>query len=163
MVMGMMSCAKDVNKTQLSDSSQYEAPVLESISDVIIDSNNNKVEAVTFNWSPAYFGAPVQIEYDLYMASGENTILIGTSYENSVTVQKTDLNSFATSIGIEKNSTANVSAYLVAYVYELIEEGTVQSNTISFNIQTFDAPKSWIYLPGFYQGWNNVGTPFYEN
>jgi len=159
----LLSCEREFDKTELLPEAQFTAPTLQSIADVIVDANNNKVEAVTFNWSPASFGAPVQVKYELYLTYGGVDVLGGQSFTNSLTIGKGDLNSLAcSSLGVSKNDTAELGAYLVASVYGT-EAGTVRSsNTINFNITTFDAPKDCIYLPGHYQGWVADGTAFWE-
>ena len=68
----VLACEKDTDKTEISPDSQFVAPTVMEIGDVIVDANNNKVEAVTFNWSDASFGAPVQIQYSLYLTYNGN-------------------------------------------------------------------------------------------
>jgi len=158
----LFSCEMDIDKTETSPSGSFVAPVLESVGPVIVDANNNKVEAVTFNWSDASFGAPVQIVYNLYMTYGNNTALIGSSFNNSVTVSKSDLNSFACSdLGVAKNVTETMTAYLTAQIYDTNTEKLI-SNKITFDLTTFDSPKSCIYLPGYYQGWKDNKTEVWE-
>ena len=158
----LAGCSREFEKTMLSAPAAFKAPTLEAVSDVVVDRNNNKVEAVTFNWSPADFGAPTQIEYVLYLRSGDQTGRLGSSFTNSLSVSKGDINSLATAdLKIAKNATAPVEAYLVASVYGT-KSGSVESNTITFNVSTFDAPKDCIYMPGFYNGWVQEKTDLWE-
>ena len=130
---------------------------------MIVNAVNSKVEAVVFDWTPASFGADTQIDYSLYLANGDKTVLAGQTYARSLSVSKADLNSFACSdLGILKNATAQVTAYLVASIYGTSVASVRSSNSIAFNITTFDAPKSSIFLPGFYNGWNNSKGEFWE-
>ena len=157
-----VGCTREFEKTTLSAPTAFKAPTLEAISDVVVDKNNNKVEAVTFNWSPADFGAPTQVEYVLYLRNGGNTGRLGSSFANSLTVSKGDINALATGdLNIAKNETAPVEAFLVASVYGT-DAGSVESNAITFNVTTFDAPKDCIYLPGFYNGWVQEKTDMWE-
>lgn len=161
-LLGAISCERQFEKTQLKPTGDCVAPVLSEIGNVIVDQVNNKVEAVVFNWTSADFGAPVEVNYQLYMTYDGKEALIGQSYSNSLTVSKVDLNGVACAgVGVGKNETATVGAYLLAEVNGIGREG-VKSNEISFNITTFDAPKTSIYMPGFYQGWNATGTEFWE-
>ena len=158
-----VACEKDTDKTEISPDSQFVAPTVMEIGDVIVDANNNKVEAVTFNWSDASFGAPVQIQYSLYLTYNGNEALAGQTFTTSLTVGKGDLNSFACSdLGVGKNETASLGAYVVASLYGTDVSTIRSSNTISFNITTFDAPKTCVYMPGFYQGWVADKTDLWE-
>ena len=153
------SCEREYIKKEVGTESV--APVLESISDLHIDNTNAKAESVIFNWTPASFGAPVQIQYSLYMTrEGENDVLVGQTYSTSVAVEKSTINSGAVALGVAKNSSGTVGAKVVAEVYtgpggssSFAMSNT--SNTISFNVTTFEAPKDWIFLPGVYNGWGN--------
>ena len=135
------------------------APVLAAVSDQVIDANNSKAESVIFNWTPASFGAPVQIEYSLYLTrEGAEDYLVGQTFSTAVAVEKATINSGAVALGIEKNSAGTVGAKVVASVYtgpngssSFAQSNT--SNTISFGVSTFEAPKDWIFLPGVYNGW----------
>lgn len=161
-LLGAISCERQFEKTQISPIEDCVAPVLYAVGDVIVDQVNNKVEAVVFNWSSADFGAPVEVSYQLYMTYDGKEALIGQSYSNSLTVSKGDLNGVACAgVGVGKNETATVGAYLLAQVNGIGREG-VKSNEIAFDITTFDAPKNCIYMPGFYQGWSQKGTELWE-
>ncbi len=162
-VLGLMSCERDFEMTKISSESSFVAPTVLEVGDVIVDSNNNKVESVTFNWTDASFGAPVQIQYSLYLTYGGAEVLAGRSFTNSLTIGKGDLNSFACSdLGVGKNETAEIGAYVVAALYGTDISTVRSTNTIAFSITTFDAPKSSIFLPGFYNGWNSAKGEFWE-
>ena len=137
------------------------APVLSTVSDQYIDANNSKAESVIFNWTPASFGAPVQIQYTLYLTrAGADDVLVGQTFATYVSVEKATINSGAVALGIEKNGTGSVGAKVVASVYagpggsSSFAMSNV-SNTINFNVSTFEAPKDWIFLPGVYNGWGD--------
>ena len=157
---GLVSCEREFEKTTVGG--ETVAPVLMTVGDVVVDANNSKAESVIFNWSPASFGAPVQIQYTLYMTNGTEKSLRAQTYSTSATVEKSSINSGAVTLGIAKNATGPVSAYVEAAVYQSgasMFASTAQSNTISFSVTTFDAPKDFIFLPGYYNGWgdsNNV-------
>ena len=160
--LGAVSCERQFEKTKLSPAGDCVAPVLGNVGDVIVNQVNNKVEAVVFNWTSADFGAPVEISYQLFMTYGDKEALIGQSYSNSLTVSKADLNGVACAgVGVGKNETAEVGAYLLAAVNGT-DTAPIRSNDITFNITTFDAPKTSIYMPGYYQGWNQKGTELWE-
>lgn len=153
------SCEREYLKREVGTESV--APVLSGVSDQHIDATNAKAESVIFNWTPASFGAPVQIQYSLYMTKeGKADYLIGQTFSNSVSVEKKTINSGAVALGIPKNAQGSVGAKVVAEVYT----GTTgsssfamsnTSNTISFEVSTFEAPKDWIFLPGVYNNWGD--------
>jgi hypothetical protein len=157
----LVSCDIQIEKAYLEPSSGFEAPVLLSQAPVVINADNSKVESVTFNWSNASFGPAVQVEYALYAAS--KTALLGTSFTNSLSISKSDLNGVvANDLEAGVNATANVTAYLVAKVYGTNVE-SVTSNSIAFNVTTFAAALRTLYLPGNYQGWKIEQAPeFWE-
>jgi len=87
---------------------------------------------------------------------------VGTSSSTSLNVTKKDLNGTAcATLGVQKNATATVGAYVEATI-DGVSGYSVTSNTISFDITTFDAPKSCLYLPGYYQNWTADATDFWE-
>ncbi len=145
------------------DPSQSVAPTLHTQNDIIVNKDNSKVEAVVFNWTSASFGAPTQIQYALYLTLGENSVLAGTSFSNSFTISKQDLNGLVCNdLKVKANETANISAGITASIY-----GTnvppVKSNNISFNITTYAADLRFLFLPGNYQSWNITEAPqFWE-
>ncbi|MDD2290261.1 MAG: SusE domain-containing protein [Bacteroidales bacterium] len=162
-VLVLVSCDIQIEKAYLNPASGFEAPVLLSQSPVIINEDNNKTESVTFNWSGASFGPAVQIEYSLYATANSKTALIGTSFTNSLSVTKSDLNGLvANDLGVGVNATASITAYLVAKVYGTSVE-SVTSNSIAFNVTTFAAALRQLYLTGNYQGWTIEQAPeFWE-
>ena len=78
-LLALVSCEREFVKTQVADESQFVAPVLQPMSDVLVDANNNKVEAVTFVWSPASMGVSTQVEYSVYAKNGEKQALLGST------------------------------------------------------------------------------------
>ena len=64
-LLGVLSCERQFEKTQISPIGDCVAPVLGEIGNVIVDQVNNKVEAVVFNWTSADFGAPVEVSYQI--------------------------------------------------------------------------------------------------
>lgn len=70
----------------------FVAPVIGQCSDVIVNADNSANENVIFTWTAADFGLPVQILYSVYLTSGENSALLGTSSTTSYAISKGDLN-----------------------------------------------------------------------
>ena len=162
-VLVLVSCDIQIEKAFLNPVSGFKAPVLLSQGSVIINEDNNKTESVTFNWSSASFGPAVQVEYSLYATANSQTALLGSSFTNSLSVSKSDLNGVvANDLKVGVNATASISAYLVAKVYGTNVE-SVTSNSIAFNVTTFAAALRSLYLPGNYQGWKIEQAPeFWE-
>lgn len=166
----LFACTKDpygttdIPKVSLSEASAFVAPELKPVGDVIVDANNNNVEAVTFNWTPASFGAPVQVAYSLYLSANGKTALAGTSFSTSYTIAKSDLNGLVTnSLGVTPNDKAQVSAYLTAAVSGTTVQ-PVQSQSVSFNVQTYKANIRSLFICGqFENGWDVAAAPeFWE-
>lgn len=159
-LLALCSCEREFKKTQLVPESQFVAPVLQEISDIVIDANNNKVEAVVFVWSPASFGVQTQIEYSVYakslVNSEEHEALLGTSYTTSLSIAKEDLNSLAVSeLALPRNAKSPVSVWVEAAVTGLNVSGIASQNTIDFNVTTYDPPKGWVFFPGYYNSWGD--------
>lgn len=152
-----VACEREFEKSLIG--TEAVAPVLENVSDQIVDALNSKAESVIFNWTPASFGAPTQIQYTLYMTGeGADDVLIGQTFSTSVAVEKATINSGAVALGVDKNATGTVGAKVVAAVYTGSAKSFKQSatsNTISFKVTTFEAPKDFIFLPGHYNGWGD--------
>ena len=163
-VCALASCEREYVKKSV-DAEAVVAPVLEGVSDQYIDANNAKAESVIFNWTPASFGAPVQVQYTLYLtrggeAEGQDDYLIGQTFSTSVAVEKATINSGAVALGIPKNGQGTVGARVVAEVYSgptPISSFAMScaSNPIQFDVTTFEAPKDWIFLPGVYNDWGS--------
>ena len=110
------SCEREFSMKEVGTESV--APVLAAVSDQVIDANNSKAESVIFNWTPASFGAPVQIQYTLYLTrEGAEDVLAGQTFSTAVAVEKATINSGAVALGIEKNGTGTIGAKVVASVY----------------------------------------------
>lgn len=160
-VLALVSCEKEVVKTTIPSADRFTGPTLSELSDVIVDANNNKVEAVVFTWTPADMGVQTQIDYSLYVSytgadGAAHEALLGTTPSLSLTVSKNDFNSLAvTDLAIPRNETGTLKAWVVATILGL-NAGTVRStNDITFDFTTFDPPKDWIFLPGYYNSWGD--------
>ena len=145
-VLSLCACEREFVKTTVADESKFVAPVLQPVSDVVVDANNNKVESVTFVWSPASFGVSTQIDYNVYAMSvveeDEYVALLGSTSATSLSVTKEDLNSLAVSdLALPRNATSELTVWVHAQVSGLRGNETVSENKITFNITTFDPPK----------------------
>jgi len=150
----LSACDIDVNETQLASSDQLVAPVLSAISGVVIDQNTDAVEEVSFTWEEPYFGASVQIQYNLMVKSGTTSALLGQSFSNFYTISKDDFNGIIVNqLGVKANSSADVKAYVTASVYGTVTD-TLTSNTIEFNVSTYKAQLKPLYMTGAYASWD---------
>ena len=159
-VLSLCACEREFVKTTVADESKFVAPVLQPVSDVVVDANNNKVESVTFVWSPASFGVSTQIDYNVYAMSvveeDEYVALLGSTSATSLSVTKEDLNSLAVSdLALPRNATSELTVWVHAQVSGLRGNETVSENKITFNITTFDPPKDWVFFPGYYNSWGD--------
>ena len=153
----------EVGQTRLDPESQFVAPTLVSLSDISIDQNNTE-ETVSFAWEPASFGAPVQILYSLFLKAGDKSVVAGTTYGNSLSMTKADLNGLViNSLGVKANEAANLQAWIEAGIADT-SVPTVTSNTLAFNVQTFKAKLNFLYICGQFQnGWDVANAPqFWE-
>ena len=151
-------------ETRLAPESQFVAPKLVALSDITIDQNTTD-ETVNFVWEPADFGAPVQILYSLYLTTGANPVLAGTSFGQSLTLTKSDINGLViNSLGVKANEAADVTAFLEAKVAETSLAPIRSANTINFNVKTFKAKLNFLYICGQFQnGWDVANAPqFWE-
>lgn len=152
------------DKTMLSPEGEFVAPVLLEVGDITIDGNNS-AEAVTFLWSAADFGAPVQIAYNLYFARDGKTALAGTSRTNKLTLSKADVNGIlVNSLGVKANDAADVEAYVEASVNGTEVKSVRSTNSVAFNVQTFKAKLNSLFICGQFQnGWDVNNAPeFWE-
>ncbi len=162
-VVFLASCDMEIEKAKLAPLSGFQAPELYPQGPVLVNGDNNKTESVTFNWTRASFGAPVQIEYSLYLTANDKVVLAGLSFANSLTMTKSDLNGLVCNdLGVSPNETIGVTAYLQAKVYGTKTE-SVTSNSVAFNVTTYAAELRSLFMPGNYQGWNIEQAPqFWE-
>jgi hypothetical protein len=153
-----------VGQTRLAAEKDFVAPRLQEMSDIIVDNTNSK-ESVTFLWTPADFGAPVSISYNVYLEGNGNKALAGTSKTNSLTITKADLNGIVVnSLGVKANDAADVSASVEATVTDTDIKAVKSANTVSFNVKTFKAKLNFLYICGQFQnGWDVANAPqFWE-
>src|SRR5574344_1971661 len=87
-----ISCQLDIEKTTLFEESAFVAPLLQAMSDVVVDKDNVKRESVVFNWIQAEFGVKTQVEYTVFLKKGEKVARLASSFSNTVSVTKQDLN-----------------------------------------------------------------------
>lgn len=159
----MASCTLELDKTTISSSEGFVSPVLSEVADVVSDANTSGVEQVVFTWSAADFGADTQIEYSLYAKLGEKTALLGQSYSNFVSIAKGDLVGVVVNdLGGKKNEDVAVESYVQANIYGSVTTEVLQSNAVEFSVFTYLPAKKNIWLPGAYQGWNQLGTMVWE-
>lgn len=159
----MSACTLDLDKTTISDAEGYVTPVLSEVADVVSDANTSSVEQVVFTWTPADFGASTQVEYSLYAKIGEKTALLGQSYSNSVSIAKGDLVGVVVNdLGGDKNVDVAVESYVEANIYGSVSTEVLKSNAVSYSVFTYLPAKKNIWLPGAYQGWNQLGTMVWE-
>lgn len=158
----MASCTLNKEKTYLASPEDFVAPVLNPMADILSDANTSGVEQVVFTWSDADFGADVSVLYSLYAVKGENKALVGQSNTTSLSISKGDLVGVVfNQLGGAKNELVGVDSYLEATVSGSSVEPVV-SNTISYGVYTYLPAKKQIWLPGAYQGWNQLGTLVWE-
>ena len=159
-VLSLCACEREFEKTTIADESKFVAPVLQPVSDVVVDANNNKVESVTFVWSPASFGVNTQIDYTVYAMSEveeeEYEALLGSTSATSLSVTKEDLNSLAVSeLALPRNATSSIEVWVLAKISGLATKEIESTNKITFDITTFDPPKDWVFFPGYYNSWGD--------
>lgn len=153
------ACETQLETVRLNPESGFAAPTLKPVSDVIVNADNSKVEAVIFNWTEADFGVPTQIEYALYLTGNGKEALAGTSFGTSLTLSKADLNGLVVNdLSVPANETAAIGAYLTTSVYGTDVKGS-KSNAISFNVTTFKASLRFRYICGEFQGWGIDKAP----
>ena len=158
----LASCTLELQKTTLAAEGDRVAPVLNPVTNVISDANTSK-EQVTFTWAPADFGVSTQIVYFVWAKLGEKESIIGTSYDNKLSIAKGDLvGVVCNDLGGAKNDNVSIESYVTAGVYGTSEVKTIKSNVITYSVFTYLPPKKNIWLPGKYQDWSQFGTMVWE-
>lgn len=159
----MSACTLDIEKVTLPEAGEFSAPVLSEVSDIVSDANTSGVEQVTFTWSAADFGANVQLQYSLYVKKDDKTALLGQSFSNYYTLSKGDLvGVICNDLGANPNETVSVESYVEVNVYRSQVTEPLVSNSVAYNVFTYLPSKKNIWLPGAYQGWEQLGTMVWE-
>ncbi len=159
----MASCTLNMEKTCLGSAEDFVAPVLDPMADVLSDANTSGVEQVIFTWSDADFGADVSVLYSLYAVKGDNKALVGQSYTTSLSISKGDLIGLVfNELGGPKNELVGVESYVEAKVNGADSVEPMASNKVAYGVFTYLPAKKQIWLPGAYQGWNQLGTTVWE-
>lgn len=159
----MSACTLELDKTTIAGTEDYVSPVLSAVSDIVSDANTSGVEQVVFSWSSAGFGAATQVEYSLYAKLGDKTALLGQSYSNTVSIAKGDLVGVVVNeLGGAKNTDVAVESYVEATIFGSVTTDKLLSNAVSYSVFTYLPAKKNIWLPGAYQGWNQLGTKVWE-
>ncbi|MBR4299408.1 MAG: SusE domain-containing protein [Bacteroidales bacterium] len=159
----MASCTLDIERPRIAEADDFVSPVLSEVADIVSDANTSNVEQVTFTWSAADFGASTQVQYSVYAKKGEATALIGQSYSNNLSIAKGDLVGVVVNdLGGVKNENVSIDAYVEAVISGTVGTAKLVSNNISFSVFTYLPAKKNIWLPGKYQGWNQLGTMIWE-
>ena len=159
----MAACTLDIERPRVADAEDFVSPVLSAVADIVSDANTSNVEQVVFTWSSADFGASTQVQYSVYAKKDEATALIGQSYSNSLSISKGDLVGVVVNdLGGSKNEDVLIDAYVEAIINGTVGTEKLLSNNISFSVYTYLPAKKNIWLPGKYQGWNQLGTMIWE-
>lgn len=159
----MASCTLDIERPQIADAEDFVSPVLNEMSDVVSDANTSGVEQVVFTWTPADFGVSTQVQYSLYAKLNDKKALIGQSYSNNLSIAKGDLVGIVVNdLGGKKNENVSITASIEAIINGTTGEDVLLSNDVAFSVFTFLPAKKNIWLPGKYQGWNQLGTMVWE-
>ena len=142
-------CQSDIETPQIIAQEDFKAPVLSALNDIEVNSYTSN-ETVTFTCSPVDFGQPVQVLYEVYLTNGTTDARLVSGYSNVLNVVKSDINGIAINqLEVTANSTAQISAYAIAYVGES-DLVTPKSNLVSFSIKTYKAPLRKYYMCGFF-------------
>lgn len=159
----LASCTLNKEKTCLGSAEDFVAPVLNPMADVLSDANTSSVEQIIYTWSDADFGADVSILYSVYAVKGEKKALVGQSYTTSLSIAKGDLVGVVfNDLGGAKNELVGIESFVEAKVNGTAMVESVVSNSVSYGVYTYLPAKKQIWLPGAYQGWNQLGTTIWE-
>ena len=146
----LVSCETGIEEAQINPAEEFVAPVLDPLSDIVVNADNLKAESVLFTCSAADFGLPVQITYQLYLQCGETTILAAENNLPVITLDKQTFNGLAMNqLGIPAGQSGQMSAYVIAIAGQS-QFKTEASNVISFNVTTYRAPLSVYYMCGYF-------------
>ena len=158
-----VSCKNDVEITEISSPDKFVAPVIGSCGNVVVNATNSSAESVIFTWTPADFGQPLQVLYSVYLQSGNTTAMMGTSFSNSFSISKGDLNGVVINgLGVLANETATVKAFVTAEINGTDQYAPISSElSNSFTVSTFVAALKWYHLCGEFNGWTIGEAPIF--
>ena len=157
------ACQTDVDTPQLYNPDNFVAPVMSECGDVIVNADNSESENVIFSWTPADFGLPIQINYQVYVARGDAEALVGASNSTSLAISKGDFNGVVINgLGVEANETAQITAFVTAQVANSTEYEAIRSEqSAPFSVTTFAAALKWLYLCGEFNNWTPDTAPIF--
>lgn len=157
------ACQTDIDTPQIGNTADFVAPVLGSCSDVIVNADNADSENVIFSWTPADFGLPVQVLYQVYLVRGDVEALAGATNSTSIAIPKGDLNGVVINgLGVSANETAEVTAYVSATVANSTKYEAIKSEqSAPFSVSTYAAPLKWLYLVGEFNNWAIETAPIF--
>lgn len=159
----LAACQTDVDTPQLYAPENVVAPVINDCSNLIVNADNAESENVIFSWTPADFGLPIQISYQVYVAANGNEALVGASNSTNLSISKGDFNGVVINgLGVEANTEATITAFVTAQPANSTEYETVRSEqTEPFSIQTYQAALKWLYLVGEFNNWGIDTAPIF--
>ncbi len=157
------ACQTEIDTPQIGNTADFVAPVLGSCSDVIVNADNADSENVIFSWTPADFGLPVQVLYQVYLVRGDVEALAGATNSTSIAIPKGDLNGVVINgLGVSANETAEVTAYVSATVANSTKYEAIKSEqSAPFSVSTYAAPLKWLYLVGEFNNWAIETAPIF--
>lgn len=157
------ACQTDIDTPQIGNSADFVAPVLGACGDVIVNADNAESENVIFSWTPASFGLPVQVLYQVYLVHDGVEALAGATNSTSLAIPKGDLNGVVINgLGVSANETVEVTAYVSATVANTTKYEAIKSEqSAPFSVSTYAAPLKWLYLVGEFNNWKETTAPIF--
>ena len=157
------ACQTDIDTPQIGNSADFVAPVLGACGDVIVNADNADSENVIFSWTPASFGLPVQVLYQVYLVHDGVEALAGATNSTSLAIPKGDLNGVVINgLGVSANETVEVTAYVSATVANSTKYEAIKSEqSAPFSVSTYAAPLKWLYLVGEFNTSTETTAPIF--
>lgn len=159
----LAACQTDVDTPQLYAPENVVAPVINDCSNLIVNADNAESENVIFSWTPADFGLPILISYQVYVTANGNEALVGTSNSTNLSISKGDFNGVVINgLGVEANTEATITAFVTAQPANTTEYEAVRSEQTSpFTISTYAAALKFLYLCGEFNSWTQTSAPIF--
>ena len=154
---GLAAACQEMEKIQF-DHTTGDAPVLNTVEDIIITEKNISTEKVTFSWSKVTFEQNVQVSYSLEAsAEGFQTIELATDIANNTSVELAyaDLNNlFYNTMMLSNLQTYDIQFRVSAYVGE---SDKIFSEPVTAKVKVIASEKKYpsFFVVGSYNSWTH--------
>ncbi|MCC9136030.1 SusE domain-containing protein [Pontibacter silvestris] len=154
--LALFSCEKDEDRVYLNVGASPELTA--SASEVVLNSEEEAEDAVTFTWTAPAYGFKAAVDYSLQFAvqstdfANPVELSVGEGRESTLTVQR--LNTVANQLGLTAGTAAEIEVRVESNVASTVEP--LYSSPITLTVTPYFAIIEYpsLFVPGSYQGWD---------